>query len=129
MQELNTIFLDKAEDNLAAAQSELVNGRYDVSASRAYYACFQAAIYALTQAGIRSRSLNGQWGHDFVQNAFTGQLINRRKLYSPNLHSTLDLNRNLRRVADYSTDRVTEVRADRAVGRAEVFLQAIRQKR
>lgn len=37
----------------------------------------------------------------------------------------LDQNRTLRQVADYTTDRVTEVRADRAVARAERFLEAI----
>ena len=95
-------------------------------ASRAYYACFQAAIYALASAGVRPRSVAGQWGHDFVQAEFNGQLINRRKLYPASLRSTLDQSRTLRRIADYTTDRVTEVRADRAVGRAEAFVEAIR---
>ena len=52
MQQLDQVYLEKAEQNLAAAQSEFINGRYDSSASRSYYACFQAAIYALAGTGI-----------------------------------------------------------------------------
>ena len=126
MQEFERVYLDKAEDNLAAAQSEFINRRYDVSASRSYFACFQAAVYALIRAGIRPRAASGQWGHDFVQAEFSGQLVNRRRLYPASLRSTLDLNRTLRSVADYATDRVSEVRADHAVGRAESFLESIR---
>ena len=84
-----------------------------------------AAIYALSESGVRPLRDDGQWGHDFVQAEFNRQLINQRKLYSSALRTTLDRNRTLRQVADYTTDRVTEVRADRAVARAERFLEAI----
>ena len=33
-------FLAKAEENLAAAESELAHGRYNSCANRSYYACF-----------------------------------------------------------------------------------------
>ncbi len=79
----------KAEENLDAAESELAQRRYNTCASRCYYACFQAAIYALMKAGIRPPSRTGEWGHDFVQAEFNGQLINRRKLYQSNLRDAL----------------------------------------
>lgn len=76
-------FLTKAEENLASATSEFVNGRYNACANRCYYACFQAAIAALMQAGIRPpRGAQGAWGHAFVQAQFAGELVNRRKLYA-----------------------------------------------
>ena len=41
-------FLVKAEESLAGAESEYVNGRYNNCANRCYYACFQAAIASST---------------------------------------------------------------------------------
>ena len=126
MQELDQVFLEKAEQNLDATESEFANGRYDTSASRAYYACFQAAIYALRRAGIGPARRQGQWGHDFVQAQFNGELINRRKQYPSALRPTLSQNYALRIVADYTTDRVTQIRAARAATRAEDFVEAVR---
>ena len=126
MMEFDRVFLERAEENLEAAQSEFIGRRYNSSASRSYYACFQAAIYALSQAGIRpSRE---QWGHDFVQAQFNGELINRRKLYPVNLRTTLTQNYTLRERADYTTEQVSEIRAARAASRAEEFLDAIRSR-
>jgi uncharacterized protein (UPF0332 family) len=48
----SVVYLSKANESLAGATSELVNGRYNNTANRAYYAVFQAAIAALMQAGI-----------------------------------------------------------------------------
>ena len=45
--EYRTIFLDKAAESFAGAESELANGRFNNCANRCYYACFQAAIVAL----------------------------------------------------------------------------------
>ncbi len=126
MIELEHVYLEKAAENLAGAQSELINGRYNSCASRAYYSCYQAAIYALIRAGIRSTGAQRAWSHEFVQAQFNGVLVNRRRLYSADLRGTLNQNYILRLTADYGIDRVTEVRADRAVGRAERFLEAVR---
>src|SRR6476620_4312898 len=93
------LFLDKAEECLAGAESELANGRYNNCANRSYYATFQAAIAALQQAGTQARG--GQWGHDYVQAAFVGQLLNRRKRYPSALRDVLSRNYKLREVADY----------------------------
>ena len=121
------LFLVKAEESLAGAESEFLNGRYNNCANRAYYACFQAAIAALVRADIRPRG--AQWGHNFVQAQFNGRLINRRKLYPPTLRTTLSRNYALREKADYDPDRVTEMRAVRAVSRTEAFVNAIRGER
>lgn len=66
-------FLEKALESLAGAESEFVNGRYNNSANRCYYAAFQAAIAALQRAGVRPS--RGQWGHEFVPSQFEGVLI------------------------------------------------------
>lgn len=123
------IFLEKAEESLAGAESEYLNGRYNNCANRCYYAAFQAAIWALSQAGIRPSGRNGDWGHDFVISQFNGQLINRRKLYAADLRGALDQNYQLRIEADYSTDRVGDVRAARAVQRTKRFVDAMRERR
>lgn len=126
MIKLDQVWLEKAEENIEAAQSEYVNRRYNSCANRSYYACFQAAIYALIQAGIQPRGAREEWGHDFVQAQFNGQLIYRRKLYPAGLRSTLNQTYTLRERADYTTDRVSEGRAARAVGRSEEFVVAIK---
>src|SRR3712207_2636739 len=94
-------FLAKAEQSLAGAERELADGRFDNCANRCYYACYQAAVAALRQAGVRPPSQSGRWGHDFVQASFAGQLVNRRKLYSSDLRSVLARQLSLRQVADY----------------------------
>jgi uncharacterized protein (UPF0332 family) len=120
------IYLDKAEESLDGAISEYVNSRYNNTANRCYYACFQAAVYALMKAGIRPTGRSEEWGHDFVQAQFAGQLINRRKLYPSELRTTLERNYRLRATADYEPSHVSEVRAARAVRRTETFLHAIK---
>jgi uncharacterized protein (UPF0332 family) len=120
-----TLFLEKAEESLAGAESEIANGRYNNAANRAYYACFLAAVSALLQAGIRPRSSGGQWSHEFVWGQFVGELINRRKIYPSDLRDTFERVHRLREVADYRADRVTRVQASRVVGRANSLIEAV----
>ena len=122
-------FLAKAEESLAGAASELANGRYNNCANRRYYACFQAAIHALIRAGIRPRGVQGQWGHDFVQAEFAGQLVNRRGLYSRDLRDTLMRPYSLRQAADYKTDWLSHTEVERALRRARAFVDAVRRGR
>jgi uncharacterized protein (UPF0332 family) len=121
------LFLDKAQEGLAGAQSEFVNGRYNNCANRCYYACFQAAIHALEQASVQPTSTPARWGHDFVQAQFAGQLVNRRKLYPRELHEALVRNYGLRQVADYQRDLVSETQARRALRRTREFLATIQR--
>jgi len=126
MIELGDAFLVKAQENLAAAASELSAGRYNSSANRTYYAAFHAAICALAHVGIRPPGREGYWGHDFVQAQFSGQLINRRKLYPASLRSVLTDTHQLRQTADYNAEPVDEVRARRALRKAQDLVTAVR---
>src|SRR5437899_2303918 len=128
MEESSRIYLDKAVESLEGAASEFVNRRFNNTANRSYYACFQAAIHALLQEGIMPPGPKEDWGHDFVQAEFIGQLVNRRKRYPADLRQTLLQNYRLRVIADYERDWVNEIRADRAVRRATEFVEAIRER-
>ncbi len=121
-------FLDRAEESLAGAEVELAAGRYNNCANRAYYACFQAAAYALWHAGIRPPGGGTRWSHSFVQSEFAGQLVNRRKLYRPELRDTLDRNYDLRERADYGRAPVPAKEATRAVHRARTLVAAVRRR-
>lgn len=119
-------FLIKAEENLASATSELVNGRHDACANRAYYACFQAAIVALVGAGIRPSNPDGNWSHGFVQSQFAGRLVHRRKLYPTTLRDTLPRLEALREKADYEAILVSQAEAQRALERARAIVTVFR---
>jgi uncharacterized protein (UPF0332 family) len=126
MIDASAIFLAKAEQSLAGAESELANGRYDNCANRCYYACFQAAIHALIQAGIRPPGGRSEWSHAFVPAQFDGQLVNRRKLYPADLRNVLARTYLLREAADYKSTLVSQPEASRAMRRARQFVAAIR---
>jgi uncharacterized protein (UPF0332 family) len=73
-------YLAKASESLAGAESELREDRFNSSANRSYYACFQAAIAGLLLSGS-PKPISGRWSHGYVQSEFSGQLIARRKQY------------------------------------------------
>ena len=116
-------FWEKALENINSASSEFVNRRYNASANRAYYACFQAAIVALMREGIRPQG--GEWGHAFVQAQFAGQLVTKRKAYPSALRDALPRLEELRERADYKTAHVSQTQALRALRRAQEFIDAI----
>lgn len=120
------IFLQKAVESLAGAESEFANGRYNNCANRCYYACFQAAIQALVRVGIQPGP--DEWAHAFVQARFAGDLISRRKLFPANLRDVLARNLFLREMADYKQASVSGVQALRAVRRTREFVGAVRAK-
>jgi len=119
------VYLAKAQESLASAQSEFANGRFNTCANRCYYACFQAAIAALLAAGIRSTRTTERWKHEYVQSEFVRILINSKKLYEPSLRDTLARLQTLRQVADYEPDSVTRTEASRALRRAGQFVEAV----
>jgi uncharacterized protein (UPF0332 family) len=118
-------YLAKARENLAGAESEFASRRFNSCARGAYYACFQAAIAALTHAGIVSPATEGILGHDRVQASFVGQLIQRRKLYPARLRRTLTDLLAIRHKADYRVASVSRREASLAVRRTQEFLQEI----
>ena len=121
------VFLAKAEESLAAAESEFANRRYNTCANRCYYACFQAAVAALLRAGVRSPRPDRRWSHDYVQAQFA-QLSTRRKEYPTELRGVLLLQQTLRETADYETDHVSQTQATRALRRARTFVEAVQAK-
>jgi len=119
------LYLSKAWDSLAGAESECAAGRFDNCANRLSYACFQAAVAALLGARIGPPNQAAQWGHEFVQVRFVGDLVNRRKRYPAALRETLIKGLRLRLTADYKTERVKATQAMRGLARAEEFVTAI----
>lgn len=120
------MYLAKAEESLAGAESELANRRYNNCANRCYYACFQAAVAALLAAGVQARSSGGHWRHQTVHAQFVEQLINRRRRYPPTLRTVMSEMMLLRQAADYETDGITQKQARRALRRSVEFVEAIR---
>jgi uncharacterized protein (UPF0332 family) len=125
MAEFQPVQLDKAVESLAGATSELITGRYNNAGNRAYYATFEAAVYAVEAAGFSARDPRGRWSHEGVQDVFARELITRRKLYPSNLREVLSRNFLVRQSGDYGRDVVSEVQAARAVARAREFLQSL----
>jgi len=118
-------FLRKARQSLAGAESECAAGRHDSTANRAYYACFQAAVSALIEAGT-GPSPSGRCDHDVVQAQFVGEQVNRRHRYPAELRETFERLIELRQVADYRADDVGRDQAARAVRRAGAFVSAVK---
>jgi uncharacterized protein (UPF0332 family) len=125
MIEREVIYLEKAMESIAGAESEYVNSRYNNCANRSYYACFHAAVHALSKAGITSRRPDATWAHEALQAASTGELIQRRKHYPSELRDVLPRNSALRLAADYKQERVSETQASRALRRARSFVSAV----
>ncbi len=129
MLDLATLYLDKAFESLAGAESEFVNGRFNNCANRCYYACFQAAITALMRAGVTPPGgLQADWGHGFVQAEFVRALIQRRKLYAATVRDALPRTYILRETADYDHKPVSRIEVARALRRARELVAAIEAK-
>ena len=117
------VYLLKAQELLAVAESEYAAGRHQNCANRAYDACYQAAVAAPIDAGIRPKG--PRWGHDTVQAVFMGELVNRRKLFPGELRDTFDRLVGFRETADDEVIFVSEVQAARALRRARSFVRAV----
>ena len=128
MIELGGTFLDKARESVTGASVEYEGGRFNNSANRSYYAVFQAGIHALQLEGVRLPGGGTEWSHAFVDSQFTGLLVNRRHVYESNLRDVIRDNRKLREDADYTTGSVSQVRASRALQRAERFVGTVVQR-
>src|SRR6478672_5496481 len=109
------IFLRKADECLAGAESEFANDRFHNVANRCYYACFLAAVAALRQAGTQPAGSADAWSHAFVHAQFASQLIGRLKRYPAELRDSLSRTFILRRTADYTIDEVSQAQATRAL--------------
>ncbi len=121
-----SIYLSKAEESVAGAESEFAVGRFDKCANRSYYACFQAAIAALRGFGVQPTSRDGRWGHDLVRARFVGDLINRQKVFSSEDKDTLERLLVVRQIADYKRQTISEIQASRGLRRSRSFVAMIR---
>jgi uncharacterized protein (UPF0332 family) len=114
----------KAKENLEMAALSFQHKKYNVCASRAYYAVFLATIAALIKL-TSFRVEDNEWQHGQVQAQLNRQLIMRRKVLPAELGQTpMDLIE-LRHLADYQPRSVSAREAKRACDRAERFLSAI----
>jgi len=120
----NLFFLEKAVESLAGAESEAANGRYNNSASRCYYACFQAAIATLMAVGTRPPGGGTTWDHGYVAAQFD-HLINRRMLYETEHRGGIVRVRDLRLRADYTESPVTRTEIHRALQRTRRLVAAV----
>jgi len=89
-------FLERAKENLSAAELLFDNGMFNASANRAYYAAFHAAIAALFTIGIKP-----QIEHRTIQSLFSDNFFNRRKVFPSEYKKYLLDMQNIRSVADY----------------------------
>lgn len=117
-------FLNKAEENLTAAQICFENGLYNACANRTYYAALHAAIAALAHRGIKRDKID----HGQVQADFSNELINRRKIYPSKMKSYLPDMQMIRNMADYSGDNITQQRAGRWFARIKELIEQIKKE-
>jgi uncharacterized protein (UPF0332 family) len=118
-------YLAKAEENLEVAELALERKKYNASASRAYYAVFQAAVAALLKL-TDFRPKDDEWKHAQVQAELNRRLIMRRKVLSGHLgHVPMDL-LEIRHTADYRPQMLGQKIAREALSKAREFIKAVR---
>jgi uncharacterized protein (UPF0332 family) len=115
--------MNKATENLTAAQLCCDQGLFNACANRLYYAMFHAAIAALLKNGAKLPPKN--IGHDWVQSNFSGLLIHRRKVFSAKFRPYLSDAYSVRSIADYQILVVSKDLAFRELKRAKEFVNAI----
>jgi len=114
--------LAKAEESLRAADLCYAQGPYNSSASRAYYAMFQAAQVALEAAGFTRL----EWSHAALHATFANELTRRRKQYAPVFARDLAIVQELRHTADYRDSAVSHTQTARALGKARAFVDTVK---
>jgi len=120
------MLIEKAYESLRAAELCFEAKLYNSTVNRAYYAMFQAAVVALTQAGIRPKG--EQWSHESLHAMFSTVLIQQRKLYPHQIARFLPDALSLRHQADYRDRSVSETIARRVVRWSRDFLSMIERQ-
>jgi uncharacterized protein (UPF0332 family) len=115
--------LDRAQESLRAAEMCLRAGYANSTASRAYYAMFQAAQVALEHVGSR----RVMWSHAGLQAAFATECIHRRKIYPAIFRNHLAFGLEVRQEADYGRAGVSQKAAQRLLQRALAFVSAVEE--
>ncbi len=120
------IWIDKANENLTAAQLCCDHGLFNACANRLYYAMFHAAIAALLKNGVKLPSKN--IGHDWVQSNFSGLLIHRRKVFPGKFRPYLSDAYWIRTTADYKASCVSKDAAASELKKAKEFVDKIQME-
>jgi uncharacterized protein (UPF0332 family) len=110
--------LDRARDDLAAAQDLVASRHPSQACSRAYFAAFYAASAALALLGETRTK------HSGVLSAFNDR-IGRTREFDPHIARTLGWLFDLRNTADYRWDPVAASDAEEAIKRAKRFVDAV----
>jgi uncharacterized protein (UPF0332 family) len=116
--------ITKAEESLRAADFCYSQGCYNSSASRAYYAMFQAAQVALEAAGFT----RPEWSHAGLHATFANELTRRRKQYAATLARDLTIVQELRHTADYRNHDLSERQGARALRKAREFVNIVKER-
>lgn len=119
-------WMDKASENLAAAQLCFDHGYFNACANRLYYAMFQAGAAVLLKHGLLPSK--EQIGHDWLQSNFAGQLIHRRKIVPAKFRSYLSEAYLLRVRADYRVFPVSKKIVSQELRKANDFVSSIKQE-
>ncbi len=120
------IWIDKAGENLAAAQTCFDHGHFNACANRLYYAMFHAAVAILAKKGLLA--ITQKIGHDWLQANFSRQLIHQRKTFNAKFRSYLSDAQSLRDIADYKLFSVSKNAALGELRKAKEFVHAITQE-
>ena len=121
------IYLAKAEQCLAGAALAVAHGQYNNAANRAYYGAFQAAIAALTTAGVEPPT-SRYWAHDFVLREYCLRLAGPGGAYAPSSGAVLKALQDERLKADYEVELLSRASGERAVVIARQFVDTVRQR-
>jgi uncharacterized protein (UPF0332 family) len=116
--------IEKAQESLRAAELCYNEKLYNSTASRAYYAMFQAAVVALEQAGLRPKGK--QWSHEQLRSTFATELTRKRKLYPNHFVTFLSEALEIRHQADYRTVDVSEKQARQLLKWAREIIRTIK---
>jgi len=117
------IYVMKAKENLAAAETCLNSGYRNASVSRAYYAMFQAAIALLIHKGIKPPS--GSFGHQWVQSMVSEKFTKRQKIMSREYASYLLEAQEIRNRADYSLIDTSKTVCQKQLSKARDFSERL----
>ena len=117
-------FLEKAHENLRAAQMCFEHGLYNACANRMYYASLHAAIAALERQHIKREKID----HKCIQADFSEKLITRQKVYPAKFKSYLPDMQMVRNIADYTDTRVSKKQANLWLTRAKEFVDIVSSK-
>ncbi len=121
-----SIYLNKASENLEAAQLCYRNTHYNTCTSRAYYAMLQAAVAILTAKGFHSQQK--RIDHLRLQSTFANELINRRKILPAKFKSYLPDAQFFRNAADYETLMISKTIAHRQLAQTVEFVAGMRKE-